>query len=139
MPRLPSDKAQLNVIVSRKLLNELKKLISWKHGEYRKGLLSQEVEEALWCWVRMHTQKHTNSTDEPPVKGGKIEKVWDRIRQLIKEKYGFMPQQISRRDLEWAIAEVRGGDKRTISKWIRLFLQYKYIDTVNPSVFKILR
>ena len=56
------------------------------------------------------------------------------METLTKNGYSY---QVTRRDLEKAIIQVRGIDKRTIERWIQLLLIFEFIKKENEKVFDI--
>ena len=140
MPRkVPRGKRQLGIYVSEEIDKKLRELIFLKYGYYERGLLSKEVEEALRYWLGLHTQRHTN---QPYVlnkvnPAPKARVVWERVREYLKSKWGFTPQQVTYADLAEAISAVRGNDPRTIRKWISEFMKYKLIKPIAPNVYEL--
>ena len=135
MPRkIPKDKVQLNVLIDRKIYEQLIKVapLIYGGGKYR-GAISYVVEEALKHYLapRLHAQTPAN----PP---SRIRLIYSQIIEKVKEiqHYDFKPEQIPEKILDLAIAEVRGGDPRTIAKWkkqLRKFGLIKFIGGTYPN------
>ena len=53
---------------------------------------------------------------------------------LTRNGYSY---QVARKDIEKAIIQVRGIDKRTIERWIQLLLIFGFLKEVNDKVFEI--
>ncbi|RLC73723.1 MAG: hypothetical protein DRI26_00095 [Chloroflexi bacterium] len=135
-----TEMAHLHVLIPRSLDRALRELIARKYGEFRKGLLSWEVTQALTYWVSLHTQKHTKSADliinqVNPVP--KVFIVYRQVKDYILRKHGYPVQQISYDELREAISSIRGSDPRTIKKWIRIFMESKLIKLIAPHVYEL--
>ena len=130
MPRkekIPKDKVQINVLIDKKLYDELIKIAPEIYGQVR-GSISYVVNEALKAYLapRLHTQIHTNPKH-------KVREVYEQIVKAVMELrgYNFKPKDILEKDLETAIAEVRGSDPRTISKWKNILAKQGLIKFVG--------
>ena len=138
VPKLPKGKVGLYIVIDEELNKKLREIISLKYRGFSKGLLSREVEEALAYWVRLHTHEHTklavNSTVNPHPK---VYDVFKQVQEYFRRKYKYLPQQVTYRDLEEAISAIRGSDKRTIRKWIGLFLKWKCIKMITPNIYEL--
>jgi len=136
MPRTPKGKVGVYIYVDEKIWQEFRDLVRQKHDEMYG--LSIEVEEALRNWLRMHTQMHTktlvpNKVNPTP----KVHQVYRQIKEYLRQKYGFVYQQVPRRDIVEAISAIRGSDPRTIKKWFKQLLQYRLIKNIAGEVFEI--
>jgi hypothetical protein len=47
-------------------------------------------------------------------------------------------QQVARVHLEKAITAVRGGDKRTIEKWLNIFIKMGLVKPITSATYEIL-
>jgi len=137
MAKVKKGKKGIYIIISEEIDKKLRELINMKYNGFEKGLLSAEVENALAHWIALHTQKHANPAVNSLNPKPKVKQVFDAIRERLKAKYGYYPQQVSFRDLEEAIELERGSDKRTIKKWIQLFLKYKLIKHIAGQVYEV--
>jgi len=133
-------KQQFNIYINKELVEEFKKFIAKKYGKYEKGLISFEVEQALRAWIGLHTQ----NTQSFSPKINPIPKVSEKFLQVkeylrVKYKYTFFPgQTIPRRLLVEAIQNSIGMDKRTIKKYLRLFIHYHLLKPISPEVYEVL-
>jgi len=136
--KLIEEPVQLKVYIPKSLSRELRKLISMKYPEYKKGNLSVEVTHALIHWVSLH--KNANNTNyekvciNPP---NSVTMVAVKVRQELAKKYGFTPRQALTNELRQAIARVRGKDPRTVRKWMRLLERYDFIKHLTGDVWEI--
>jgi len=136
------DKVKLQVWISRKLFDELRRLAWSKYGRFH-GALSYEVEQAIGVWLATHTQNHTkqlafNTVNPQP----KVFIVWSQVKAYLKEKFGYntiIPQQlIPKKHIIEAITAIRGSDERTIQKWLNNFLKFQILKWVGGEVYEVL-
>jgi len=127
------ETVQLKVHIPKSLNDELRKLINQKYESYEKGLLSYEVTQALAYWIAQHHKSAQTHVVNP---SPRVFKVAREVGNVIVKKYGFVPQQVLRADIEEAIIEVRGGDPRTIRKWFRLFEKFGLIKHIAGEVWE---
>ena len=139
MPRLPRGKKLLQAYVSEDLLKEFRELAFRKHGVLR-GALSWEVEEALKNWLALNNT-HKCTQIKPLNPGNKILKVYNQVKEYIKEKYYYgtlMPHsQVPRKFLVEAIMAIRGPDKRTVRGWLDRFMKFKLIKYLGGEIFEM--
>jgi hypothetical protein len=140
MPRLPPDKAGIYVYVDRRVLEEFRRLAFQKYGRFH-GVLSHEIEQAMKAWIATHTQnahKFLSAANPQP----KIGRVFAEVKKFLEENLGYMAivpgQQIPRKHIMLAIANVRGPDDRTIKKWFDAFLANKLIKMITPELYEVL-
>jgi len=111
-------KVTLHVLIEKDIYDKLIQIAPMIYGSSR-GALSYVVEEALRYWLgpRLHTQKHTNPSRS-------IATVYNTVVEKVKEilKIDIKPYEIPEKVLDAAIAQVRGSDPRTISKWKDTFI-----------------
>ena len=138
---MPAGKTQLKVWIKTQLAHEIKKLAVTRYGSM-KGALSKIVEEALELFINAynisisegaHTHAHVDGSGVP----ARIHNVFMQVKTYLYKKFGFLPWRFSHKDLSEAIAFVRGHDRRTINKWIKLFLQYTLIKQVGLSMYEL--
>lgn len=132
MPRkVPKDKVQLNVLISKEVYEKLIKVAPLIYGEKKyRGAISYVVEQALKHYLapRLHTQTPAN----PP---GRIRLLYSQIIEKIKEiqHFDFKPDEIPEKILDLAIAEVKGGDPRTIAKWKKQLQRFGLIKPIRGT------
>ena len=142
------QKVKITAYIPEDLNRALRELIQKKYRRYEKGLLSWEITQALYHWVYLHaggTHKNTQATDlsnieikiNPVNPPPKVLAVYNAVKRYIFEKMGGPVQSIDYNILKEAIEHVRGTDRRTIRKWIDLFLRYKLIKRISYSVFEL--
>jgi len=111
-------KVTLHVLIEKDLYDKLIQIAPIVYGS-SKGALSYVVEEALRYWLgpRLHTQMHTNPSRS-------IATVYNTVIEKVKEilKIDIKPYEVPEKILDAAIAQVRGSDPRTISKWKDTFI-----------------
>jgi len=114
--QIPKGKTQLNIIISDDLYKKLLEIAPAWYGKNR-GSFSALVEEALRLWFA-HTNLHTNPAKSVSIVYSKVvEKVKEKLKMEVK------PYEVSEKLLDIAIAEIRGSDPRTVSKWKNAFLK----------------
>lgn len=137
MPKPKEEKTPLLVRISTHILNEFRELAYRKHRNPY-GALSFEVEEALKLWLVKHTQKHTktlapNIVNPTP----KVRKVYAQVKKYLTEKYHFTPNQVPLSDLYEAIGVIRGPDKRTLQKWVKLMVKDGCIKWIAGEIYEL--
>ncbi|RLI27582.1 hypothetical protein DRO58_04005 [Candidatus Bathyarchaeota archaeon] len=127
-------KIKVGVWLSKSLWKEFRELVFAKHGNFH-GALSYEVEEALRNWLGLHTQIHTkiNSINPAP----RAKQVWEQVKDYIRQRQGFVGQQVTLELLTEAISAVRGSDPRTIKKWLKEFQRYRLIKHIAGHVWEV--
>jgi len=96
------------------------------------GLKGYVIEEALSEFLRRkHTQMHTNNPRP------RVHYVCDRIILKVKERGEF--EQVHKQVLIDVIGLERGSDPRTVNKWLKNLLRYRYLKSspLNPNLFLI--
>ncbi len=142
MPKLPEDKVGLYVSISKKLDKKFREFLIEKYGYYRKGLISEEVEQALWNWLALHAHKKHKERGEGVNPEPRYRLVYDEVKQWLIINYGYDPSQLTqipRRHLVEAISEIRGNDKRTIRKWLKTFTEKGLIKWLSPNLVELVR
>jgi len=136
------SKIKVTLWVEESVWEEIKRLAFQKYENFH-GAIANEVEEAFLNWIRMHTQNHTkilvfNKVNPSP----KVHKVFLEIKEYMREKFGYaaLPpgQQVPKRHLVEAIADVRGSDPRTIKKWLKIFERFRLIKWIGGEIWEIL-
>mgnify|MGYP007013817460 CR=1 FL=1 len=117
----------MTVYVDKKLYQDLIDFAPRYYGRF-KGAISYVVEEALreFLYPRLSTQAHPNPR---PTVRQVYEKVVEKLKEI--EQFVFKPKETTEKKLEFAIAEVRGSDPRTVAKWKGLFEKYGLIKFVG--------
>jgi hypothetical protein len=135
-------KKKVNLYINTEIWNEIKRLAFQKHENFH-GALSTEVEEAFTNWIALHTQNHTKGTAINKINPQpKAYNVFTQVKEYMKQNYGYVSissgQQVPDIHLVGGIAAVRGDDPRTLSKWIKSFIQFKIIKKVSKKVFEVI-
>jgi hypothetical protein len=134
-------KVKVGVFINEDLMARFRKLIMEKYSKYEKGLLSYEVENALRYWIALHTNAQNTMTKNKPNPTPKVISVWMQVKEyLLKNWYmELIPgQQIARVHLEKAITAVRGGDRRTIDKWLNIFVKMGLVKPITSATWEII-
>jgi hypothetical protein len=134
-------KVKVGVFINEDLMARFRKLIMEKYNKYEKGLLSYEVENALRYWIALHTNAQNTMTKNKPNPTPKVISVWMQVKEyLLKNWYiELIPgQQIARVHLEKAITAVRGGDRRTIDKWLNIFVKMGLVKPITSATWEII-
>jgi hypothetical protein len=133
---IKEEKEQLKVYVSKNLIKQLKELVVAKYGKLRGGL-SYEVEDALKNWIMAHSTQHDTKIVQSINPMPRVFQVFNQVKEQLKTTYGYLPQQTTIQHLTRAISIVRGGDKRTIRKWLQEFAKWKLIKEIAPGIFEV--
>jgi len=129
-----TTKRHLCVRIDEELWFKLQQYIKQVYSGSVYGALSIEVQNALAEYLRVkHAQIHTR-----PLNPGipKIHQTCADIIHLLKSE-GFV-NQVSRQVLSGVIAQVRGADERTVSKWTKILLKNGYLKTAGTYTYEIL-
>ena len=140
MPRNPKGKKALTVYIDEELLNKLYSLIHSKYKAMLRGTLSAEVEAAIQAWLALHekdghTQIHTKPNPFP-----RYRRVYEEVKEwLFKVERIDITRvnQIPRALMVKAIMAVRGSDKRTVDKWLKVFTQQGMIKWITPELVEL--
>lgn len=136
MPRIPPDKTRLEVVVSRDLKQALLRLIQSKYKTVHRGVLSAEVESALWDWIHRHAHTHTENKANPIDHPSRHEKILKIKRWLISHGFSY---QFTDTAFKQAVVEALGyTDNRTVRKYLELGAQLGYWKKINEKVYEIL-
>jgi len=127
-------KRRLQIRIDEELWFKLQDYIKQVYSASVYGALSIEVQNALAEYLRVkHAQIHTRPLN-PTVP--KIHQTCNQIVQKLKDE-GFI-NQVSRQILSGVIAEVRGADERTITKWIKILVKNGYLKIIGTYTYEIL-
>lgn len=135
------DKVQLKVYIPEKIMDRFREMIALKHQRIERGLISFEVTQAIQQYVASH-KVHTQGTqkliaEDFPTKPNPIIKVHElktAIQHYLLDNKGYEDiYQVPRAHLLEAIAAIKGTDKRTVSKWGNLLVQYHCIKWINAG------
>lgn len=134
-------KVKLQVWIPPDLDEQFRALIPQKYQKHEHGLLSYEVEMALRHWLTLHTDTQNTLDTRPPNPIPKVQLAYAKIKEYLLSSvvgspnyFSLLPgQQIPRVYLVRAIANTRGGDQRTIIKWIKLFKENGLIKPINTG------
>jgi len=139
MYKIPKDKAQLHVLVSKDVVRDLRELVRMKYESLRGGL-SWEVEQALRAWLaaqKIGTKFLATKLNPQP----KAAAVWEQVKDWLKKTYGYVGfmtgVQIPRDHLVAAIASLRGCHPRTIKTWLENFQRYGLVKQIGPKVYEV--
>jgi len=138
--KIPEGKRQLNVLISEDLYKKLVEVATSRYGRAH-GALSATVEEALTMYFgylekeergespptpHTHRQNTRSSKHSRKLLGDKkVYETYQQVMALLREvKKEDVVCEINEYELTEAIRRVRGGDPRTIERWINDFLRY---------------
>jgi len=131
----------LFVRIDEELYEKIKLLVVKKFGRNYWGGLREVVEEALRIYIASHDpqvdvpqQLQNIRPNNPPPK---VHRVYLEVRHILRTQFGVL-KEATYSQLARAIALVRGTDKRTIRKWINLFLAYHCIKHIGGVVYELL-
>jgi len=131
----------LFVRISPEIDKKFRELIALKYKRFEKGLLSWEVEQALMNWIALHLSEHTDAQIPEPNPPAGVHKVFRQVKEWLEKEYGVTLERgshIGRPLLEKAISAVRGSDRRTIRKWMKLFHEFELIKPLTSGVWELL-
>lgn len=134
-------KVQVLVWLEPETNTKLRGLIQSKYQKYERGLLSNEIEQAVLNWVALHTSAQTSLEVTTPNPTFRVRVVFQQVKNyLTKTFYDELQsgQQINVEHVRTAIAECRGSDKRTVEKWLRSFVKMKLLKPVAGAVWEIM-
>jgi len=137
-----SGKVELHVTISEKLNKKFREFLARKYGYIRKGIISEEVESALWAWIAEHTHKEHKFGAGRVNPEPKYRRIYDQVKRWLSLEYGYdfnEVAQVPKKHMVEAIAAVRGSDKRTIEKWLRLFTDKGLIKWLSPNLIEVVR
>lgn len=135
------EKVKVGFYLSSSLIANLRSLIQQKYQKYEKGLLSEEAELAIRSWIALHTCAQTTLDTNKPNPTPRVALVFVEVKRWLLSSLYFElkpGQQIPIDHIRKAIIEVRGGDKRTIMKWLQLFHKMNLIKPVTTNVWEIM-
>lgn len=135
------DKVRLQIWIPEELDTKFRSLIQSKYQKYEKGILSYEAEMAIRHWLSLHTETQNTIDTKPPNPIPKVQLAYARVKEYLLSNapgsphyFTLLPgQQIPRVHLIKAIANTRGSDQRTITKWMKLFRQNGLIKPMNTG------
>ena len=136
-----SNKIKIGIWIDSILAEKLRSLINQKYENYERGLLSYEVEMALRHWISLHTNAQKTLEANKPNPTPKASLVFSQVKEYLLSHwyYELRPgQQISRSHLEKAIMAIRGSDRRTIRKWLRIFHKMGLAKPVTSVTWEIM-
>jgi len=133
-------KFKLQCFIDEEVNEELRQLIHEKYKYYEHGLLGFEVEQAIRTWIAMHKEaqgvKILNKTNPRSAVG----RIFLQVKQYLLDNYydDLHPGvTIPLRHLEEAIMAVRGGDRRTVRKWLELFHRFGLVKPITQAVWEL--
>ncbi len=89
-----------------------------KHESFKNGMLSAEAEVALITWMSEHKDTHIKAPNPAP----KVALVWKEVKEYMEEYYDVelsTGTTVMLNHIKRGIRNVRGGDNRTIKRWLR--------------------
>jgi len=131
-------KTPLYVWIPKEVDEELRRTIVQKYGEFRRGLLSLEVTLALRAWL-VFTHRHI-PTQMPSLQAPRSYRVWLEIRDYIERRFNVKLEDGRRYPLtllQKAITAVRGGDRRTLKRWLSEFAQLGFIELKTGGFWEL--
>lgn len=132
-------KVQMLIWVSSRCDVEWRQFLAEKYGEIRKGHLSFEAEQAFNRHIAAHTstQSKVNPGPRMPIPSPNVFVVKGQVADYLRQKFAYEALDvIPRSHLDTAIMAWRGTDRRTLRKWLRLFVKFKVIKILTPGTVK---
>jgi len=134
------DKVVLGVYITKELDQKFREFLVLKYRRIARGMISDEVEQALGHWVALHTKAQKSLLDKVPNPVLGVSKAYLVVKQYLLSQYYDVLEPgvtIPERYLKEAIAQTRGSDKRTITKWLKTFSQMHLIKPINASIWEL--
>jgi len=121
-------KKQFNVYLDEKLIMDFREFVAAKYGMVKKGCLGYEVAQALKWLMNTHkdTQSKGKKTTPHPVPNVLIYAA--QVRDYLMDHFGYekdLLDSVPKAHLVIALSAIRGTDRRTIRKWMKLFEKWK--------------
>jgi len=120
------DRVKVGFFLPKDLVEKFRQFIMKKYYKYEKGLLSYEAEMALRNWLALHTKAQNSLDEKKPNPTPRVYLIFAEVKDyLLRNWYEELRsgQQIPRIHLEEAIMATRGTDKRTVRKWLKIFIK----------------
>ena len=141
MVTIYKDKVKLQAWISRDLYEELESLVKIKYRGFR-GALSAEVEAALRAWLSTHKNTQTGKVEvlHPVNPLPRYYRVFQECKKFLYQRYRIDFEEVHQIPLKYlieAIEFIRGTDKRTVRKWLRIFQDQGLIKFIAPEVIEI--
>ena len=136
-----SGKVKLQIWLPEELDTKFRVLIQQKYRKFERGILSYEAEMAIRHWLSLHTDAQSTLDTKLPNPIPKVQLAYMKMKEYLLSSdpaspnyYSLVPgQQIPRSHLIRAITNVRGGDNRTIQKWMKLLKNNGLIKPINTG------
>jgi len=136
-----TKKVRLTLWIEASLSLKFRQFVAEQYGQMGKGLLSFEAAQALQSWVSTHKDTQRELIHKPVNPMPNVFTLKQQVKDYLVSTFDYDPQnlyKLRKEHLITAISALRGTDKRTIEKWMRLFEKYKVIKWVTPSVVEFL-
>lgn len=134
------NKVQLGFYISSDLDKKFREFLVFKYRTIERGLISNEIEQALGHWIALHTKAQKTLVDKAPNPLPKVTKVFLEIKQYLLSRYYEVLEPgtvVPWSFLKEAIKQTRGSDKRTIQKWLKVFHQSKLIKPLEGNSWEL--
>ena len=134
------DKIQMGFYITPELDKKFREFLALKYRTVGRGLISHEIEQALGHWIALHTKAQSSLLTKAPNPLPKVSKVYLTIKQYLLSRYYEVLEPgsvVPIKYLREAIRQVRGSDKRTVQKWLKIFHQTKLIKPLNANTWEL--
>jgi len=138
--RVCEERVKIGFYLNSSTIEKFRKLIQMKYKKYEKGLLSYELENAILNWLALHTQAQTRLNGSIPNPEPKVAIVFLQVKNYLLTHFYeslSLSQQVQKTHLDQAIMAVRGSDKRTLQKWLRIFVKFHLIKHTVGNLWEI--
>ena len=134
-----TKKIKFGVYIDPALALKFRQFVAEQYGKASKGLISFEAAQALQAWISTHKSTQSELVHKPPNPVPNVFEVKQQIKEYLISTFGYdQIYKIPKAQLIMAVSALRGTDKRTIEKWVRLFEKYHVIKWVTPNVVEFL-
>ncbi|MEM1659545.1 MAG: hypothetical protein QXR17_00120 [Candidatus Bathyarchaeia archaeon] len=131
----PRYKVKVGLWIDADLWHVFKRIIYECSEEWYHGILSEHVENALREYIEPvirrceETLTHTNAHKNTKHVRDRVLAAYIEVWGELQRRLGVLQDgaRVSETWLRRAISAVRGGDERTVRKWIRLFMEQGHI------------
>lgn len=116
-------------------------MVAMKYQKFERGLLSHEVEEALSQYLSFINTQAPNTQAIFSNRIPHLQNLKQQIRKYLVESGKYQDEymhNVHYNHLKEAIAMIRGSDKRTVEKWLRLLVKFSCIRQVGGFQWEIL-
>lgn len=147
-----SQKSQTTISISKEVLTNFRIFLAKKYGKYEKGLLSNELEQAIVNWMTLHAKTQTFSTPDvhtdfaltKPNPPNKVRLSFEKVKKWLTSADGpgyielTTGQHIPLIHIIQGIKASLGEDRRTVKKYLDLFEEFHLIKHIGGAMWEVM-